>query len=59
MFEMLQRGEHPRFPLEAPHAIGMGGERWRENLHRNIAAILRLSAHWSGDSGTDALRPAS
>ena len=40
---MIQRGDSPRFPLEATDALGICGERRRKNLDRNVAAETRIT----------------
>ena len=40
---MIQRGEHPRLPLEAREPLGVGRERVRQELDRDIALELRVA----------------
>ena len=40
---MVQRGENLRFPLEPGEAVWVGGERFGEDLERNLALELRIS----------------
>jgi len=35
---MTERGQNLAFPLEAGHALGVTGERFRQNLDRYITA---------------------
>jgi hypothetical protein len=37
---MVQRGQHPRFTRESCHAVGILGERFRQNLDGDIAVQL-------------------
>jgi len=39
---MVQRRKHPRFALETREAIGVGGERLRQDLDRDLATELRI-----------------
>ena len=39
---MIQGGEHFRFALEARQPIGVGGERGRQDLDRDLALELRV-----------------
>ena len=41
---MIQRGEHPRFALEAREAIGIAREHTRQDLDRDVASELRVVA---------------
>ncbi len=40
---MIQRGEHPRLPLEAREPLGVARERVRQELDRDIALELRVA----------------
>ena len=40
---MIERGEQSRFALESRHAIGVGRERRRQDLHRDVAIELRVA----------------
>ncbi len=40
---MVERGEHPRFALEAGEAVGIRGEDARQNLERDVAPELRVA----------------
>ena len=37
MLRMVQRGEHLRFALEPREPLGIGGERVRQDLDRDVA----------------------
>ena len=41
---MIERGERLRFALEAHQAIGVAGERGRQDLERDLAIELRVAA---------------
>jgi hypothetical protein len=40
---MIQRGQRLRFPLEASHPIGAGGELLGQNLDGHVAFELRVT----------------
>ena len=40
---MVQHAGGARFLLEAAHAVGVGGEGFGQNLHRDVAAEARVA----------------
>src|SRR5688572_20786967 len=57
---MIQRCEQSGFASEARHAIDVLGERWRQDLQRDVALQLRVArtvhfAHPAGPEGTEDL----
>ena len=55
---MIERGEQSRFALEARRAIGVRGERRRQNLQRDVALKLGIAraidlAHAAGSEQRD------
>ena len=52
---MVQRGEHPRFAVEARESIRMPRERRRQNLDRDVAPELRVvrTVHFAHAAGAE------